>query len=453
MGEQGQYFLLDNGEKDGDPRVMSFSIPLSTQGWREGEYRFAFFASCRPSSGPFVAARHDFTMTVKGGRVVVDDLGASTHAPRPVISSFRVQPASDMSGDTVRVGFQVDSGRIANFQLSNPYCISGEEALPGFVYDEEGKRSYFPSRAVGVSDNGPLDGNPAEGEVSIELDSSAWPAGVHHLQWDAIGHSGASLDFRSFAVKVRGPCDRLDVSVGDSWSFAEGTHFGRFARLQDGTLLCQEKYSTDNGATWLGVTGGFGDGAEQLRDGRVLGFDYRCYPVEGESGQYTLQRSLSTDSGRHFNKSTAGVFVPEATAAMGHGPHYGPLFMRSLVERSDGSQVGLFAGWFKSDVALCPYGRGRPYSRTYVCESSDSGQNWKYVTTIGYDQIGSEGYNEGSMRELSDGRLIAVIRTGSEQDVHCQDNPIMRSEIGTKVALGRLLNGRGSKVPILVLPC
>jgi hypothetical protein len=101
--------------------------------------------------------------------------------------------------------------------------------------------------------------------------------------------------------------------------------------------------------------------------------------------------------------------------------------MRSIVECADGSLVALMAGWFKSDTALCPYGKGRPYSRSYVCRSTDGGQTWEYLTTIGYEQIGSEGYNEGSMRRLPNGQLLAVLRTGNANDVNCQDNPIMGS--------------------------
>jgi hypothetical protein len=62
-----------------------------------------------------------------------------------------------------------------------------------------------------------------------------------------------------------------------------------------------------------------------------------------------------------------------------------------------------------------------------VCESSDGGQTWRYLTTIGYAQIGSEGYNEGSMRRLPNGDWLAVMRTGNAKDVACQDNPIMWS--------------------------
>ena len=58
------------------------------------------------------------------------------------------------------------------------------------------------------------------------LPSTDWPPGLHHLRLDAVGRSGKSVDYRTFAVKVRSPRDRLDVVIEDSWFFAEGTHFG-----------------------------------------------------------------------------------------------------------------------------------------------------------------------------------------------------------------------------------
>ena len=50
---------------------------------------------------------------------------------------------------------------------------------------------------------------------------------------------------------------------------------------------------------------------------------------------------------------------------------------------------------------------------------------WTFLSNMGYDHIGSEGYNEGSMKALPDGRLMAVMRTGSMSDPKCQDNPVM----------------------------
>lgn len=428
MAENGRYFLFDNGKLDGNPDEQAFSLPINTRGWKEGVYAFAFFASCRPSDGPFVAARRDFAVTVKDGRLRIEDLGQTPLRISRAIARFAVQPTTIKPGEPVTVIVGGRSGVVTGVQFSNPFHITQEDRLPGFQYDETTEKSYYPSAAHPVPDNGERDRDRAADSIALEWNTADWPAGVHHLRLDAMGHSGKTLDYRTFAIKVRGPTDRLEVTVTDSRFFAEGTHFGRFVKLQDGTLLCEDQRSTDYGRTWQASTGGFGTGAEQLRDGRILGLEYRCFPREGRKGHYTVQRFLSLDGGRRFEKTDAHAFVPEAKAAMGHGPHYGPLFMRSIVEREDGSLVGLFAGWFHSDTALCPYGRGRPYSRTYVCQSNGEGISWDYLTTIGYDRLGSEGYNEGSMRRLPDGRLLAVIRTGNERDPGCQDNPIMWSE-------------------------
>ena len=75
VAEKGRYFLMDGGEHDRDARQDAFAIQLSTKGWKEGSYRFALFGSCRPSKGPFVAARRDFSVAVKGDRVRIQDLG------------------------------------------------------------------------------------------------------------------------------------------------------------------------------------------------------------------------------------------------------------------------------------------------------------------------------------------------------------------------------------------
>ena len=428
VAEKGRYFLMDGGEHDRDARQNAFAIQLSTKGWKEGRYTFALFASCRPSEGPFVAARRDFSVEVKADRVRILDLGPTPVESSRAIADFGVHPTNLKPGQSVRVTLGVRPGAVTGVQLTNPFYVAEADTLPGFHYDAEKKKSFYGGCSdAAVEDNGRLDRNPVDGRMVLELDTSGWPPGVHHFRLDVLSRRDKAVDYRTFAVKVVGPKDRLEITVEDSYYFAPGTHFGRFIRLDDGTLLCEDKFSADGGRTWRGPTGGFGVGGRQLRDGRVLGLEYRCLPEESKPGWYQVPRSLSTDNGRRFEKTQAKVHVPNAKAAMGHAFHPGPLFMRSIVERVDGSLVALMAGWFKSDTALCPYSRGRPYSRTYVCQSDDSGQTWHYLTTIGYARVGSEGYNEGSMRRLPSGELLAVMRTGNERDFNCQDNPIMVS--------------------------
>ncbi|MFA6561473.1 MAG: sialidase family protein [Verrucomicrobiia bacterium] len=416
MVEKGKYYLKDNGELDRDPRDGAFAAEISTRGWKEGTNTFAFFASSRPAPGPFVVARHDFAVVVKEERVFVEDLGDAAIVASRAIAGFSVKPATVEAGQTITIRADLRGSSVVSLQLTNPYYIAAQDALPGFRYDASKKKSFLAA-----------DRKPDADSIVLELDTRGWPAGVHHLVAGAIGRSGQRMDYRNFAIKVRGPRDRFRVTVEPSQPFGPGTHFEKFLQLRDGTLLCADKLSTDGGRTWQGATGGFGIGGSHLKDGRVLGLAYRCLPIEGRDGWYAAGQFVSTDNGRRFSKSSAEFHVPEAKAAMGHGPHKGPLFMRSIIGRGDGSLAAFMAGWFKGDDALCPYGHGRPYSRSYVCESSDGGRTWRYLTTIGYEQIGSEGYNEGSMRRLPNGEWLAVMRTGNANDLNCQDNPIMWS--------------------------
>lgn len=414
--EKGKYYLKDNGESDRDPRDGAFAIEISTRGWKTGVYTFAFFASSRPAPGPFVVARRDFTVVVKGDRVTLEDLGDAANDVSRAIAGFSVEPATVETGQAITIRASLRGASVASLQLTNPCCIAERDALPGFRYDTTRKKSFL---AAG--------GKPDADSIVLKLDTRGWPAGVHHFVANAIGGSGHRVDYRNFAIKVRDSRDQFRVTVEPSYPFGPGTHFEKFVQLRDGTLLCADKLSTDGGRTWQGATGGFGVGGFHLKDGRVLGLAYRCLPIEGREGWYAADKFVSTDNGRRFSKSPAEFHVPDAKAAMGHALHRGPLFMRSIIERGDGSLAAFMAGWFKSDVALCPYGKGRPYSRSYVCESSDDGRTWRYLTTIGYEQIGSEGYNEGSMRRLLNGEWLVVMRTGNANDLNCQDNPIMWS--------------------------
>jgi hypothetical protein len=428
MEEDGSYFLKDNGVLDQDPQTKAFALKVSTDGWSEGEYSFAFFASRRPFPGPFVAARHDFAVHVRNREVVIDDLGPSDPKRSRLISSFVVAPTTVEPGASVEIAVVFHPQSIQGVRLSNPFYIAADDTLQGFSFDESAKKSFYGTDSTSlIADNGELDRDQQTGCISLELPAQHWRSGVHHFVLETLGRSGAVNDERNFAIKVPSPDDQLDVHVGDSYPFMPGTHFGKFIKLRDGTLLCEDKYSVDQGRTWNGRTGGFGVGGRQLADGSVVGFAYKCGREKGDSGWYPLERFRSHDGGRSFQKDEVKVFVAEAKPAMGHGPYDGPIFMRSLVERSDKSLIALMAGWFDSDTAICPYGRGRPYSRSYVCESHDGGSTWRYTNTIGYAQLGSEGYNEGSMRQLPNGELLAVLRTGNERDFKCQDNPIMWS--------------------------
>jgi hypothetical protein len=352
------------------------------------------------------------------------------------IADFRFRPASVTPGQAVRVMVKIDPPDDQGIRITHPYPIAPSDVLPGFVYDAAKKNSFFATKSL-FTDNSQFDRNPATNHIDISLPTDRWPSGVHHFKCELVDASGKVIDFRSFAVKVPDPDNHLSVDVEESYYFAPGTHIDRFIRLRDGTLLYStttlhsdtdySRRSVDGGRTWQNTKGGFGVGGAQLADGSIIGLEYRCGPELATPGWYPIERSISTDNGQSFNTDEVSVFVPEAKPAQGHGSYDGPIFMRSIVERKDGSLVALMAGWFKSDTVICPYGKKRPYSRSYVCESDDGGRTWRYIDTIGYARLGSEGYNEGAMHRLPNGELLVVLRTGNESDFNCQDNPIMWS--------------------------
>ena len=427
MADSGRIYLRDNGPLDGNPAPGAVELTVSTKDWPEGIRRFAFFASRRPAEGPFVADRHDFRVSVEQDRVTIKDLGRTRIGyASPVISRFSAEPRHVDPGHEVVVETAGMPARLTGVELRNTYYIAPEEAMPSFRYDAEKKQAFFAQPGeYTIDDNGTLDRDPEPEAISLVLDTSGWPAGVHHFLLSAIAPSGRAVDPQPLAIKVADPRDQLDVRIEDEWHFAPGTHFNRFVKLRDGSLLCAGKRSEDGGRTWRKTDGSFGNGGVELRDGRILGLDYRCLPEEGQPGWYVVRRTLSEDGGRSFQSDTARFHVPRAKAARGHAFHRGPLFMRSIIERKDGSLAALMAGWFDTDDIPCPYGRGRPYSRSYLCESNDRGKTWRYLVTLGYDEIGSEGYNEGAMQRLPDGNWLAVLRTGNAADIRCQDNPIM----------------------------
>jgi hypothetical protein len=336
------------------------------------------------------------------------------------IVALKIRPDRANAGEPVRITFLHSNTRVVQFRLVDTYYIAPEEVLPGFTYDAETKKSHrlFPIQSLPSGATSILH--------TISLDTYEWPGGAHHWLLKAVDASGRLQEERPVAITISGPKDHLQTEVETSTLFDVGTHFGKFAKNREGTLFCGDRLSRDGGRTWQAGTGGFGQGAELLREGSIIGMDYRCLPITNRTGWYEVNRYLCRDKLR-FSKGRAEMYVPEAKAAQGHSAHLGPLFMRSIIERTNGTLVALMAGWFKSDTALCPYGRNRPYSRTYVCESADGGRTWNYLSTIGYEHIGSEGYNEASMRRLPDGSWLAVVRTGNPSDIKCQDNPIMWS--------------------------
>ncbi len=427
IAENGQVHLKDNGSHDLDSKDRAFRIRISTAGWRPGRHDLSVFAHNRPSAGPHVVDERRFAVVVAADHVQLHDLG---RPDQTYLKLCELAPRVVDAGQACVLRIQASADDLDAVEIRQPFYVAREHVPPGFTFDAKKRMGYLADAGADlVRDNGPNDKDPNRGALALRLDTTGWRPGLYHLEITPRFSSVSPSDVRNLAMKVRSPDDRRDVSVSASWRMCDGTHAERMARTSDGTLLYCDRYSTDNGKTWqIRKTGTIGVGATQLRSGRVLGMAYKTRPIEGRPGWYVGQRFESLDNGPTVRGPLQTEFhVPQAKPAHGHAFHPGPLYMRSIVERPDGSLVALMAGWFKGDDVPCPHSPRRPYSRTYVCTSSDGGATWRYVTTIGYAHIGSEGYNEGSLKALPNGHLMAVMRTGSMRDRNCQDNPVMQS--------------------------
>jgi len=432
--EEGQVHLRDNGARDLDPAADAFLIALSTGHWPQGRCDLAVFAHNRPGPGAHVVDQWNFSVIVAGDQVKIVDMG------RPSPTEFEhcaLDPSNVRGGwkseiepgQPLRLDVAAATPGALNVEARVPYYARRDQAPSGFTYDEEGRVAFVGDPGTRtLADNGPRDVNQDAGVIAIDFDTRDWVPGPHFLGVKLKSEASGVPVQRNLAIQVNAADDPFHVSVSAPWKLCDGTHAERMARLADGTLLYTSYLSVDRGETWrTRESGTIGCGCQELRDGSVIGMDYRTLPIDGRAGWYRGGLQISADKGRTVERAEALFHVPRAKAAQGHAYHPGPLFMRSIVERDDGVLIALMAGWFVGDDTPCPHNPQRPYSRTYACESSDRGKTWEYLSTIGYGFIGSEGYNEGSMKRLANGDLAVVLRTGSMKDARCQDNPIMFS--------------------------
>jgi hypothetical protein len=366
-------------------------------------------------------------------------MGTRTRILACEFSKSVVQPGERI---TLSVGA---SGSFPGIYAGVSYRLAEHLRPPGLGWNPEEHVAYVAENGgIFLHNGGPLDTNPDPCKMTVALDTTGWQPWLYYFRvvLSASGQeAGSALDFtlpqgqnhvlerldsRHLWIKIRGPEDHLDVTVSESRYLSEGTHATRVCRVSTGTILHNDRFSVDGGETWHEY-GRHVYGWGELANGKTTAIAGAPQPMESRAGWFETEL-LEWDHGRHTVSSRPSLFhVPQAKSAMGHAPHKGPLYMGSIVERNDGALVALMAGWFVGDDDICPYGSGRPYSRTYLCESLDGGAQWRYLTTIGYDRIGSEGYNEGSLRKLPGGDFIVIMRTGSMVSDVTQDNPIMMS--------------------------
>ncbi len=441
ISEDGSNLLMDNGELDLDTEEGAFGIRINTAGWPEGVHYLTIFAHNRPQSGPHIMDYHNFSASVKNGKIFLEDLGGSDAQPIEVFNSFSVDPKIVNAGEDFEICIETTNTFPNTWHLHHPYTIPAHETLPGFEFDERDSHAYYGSDGI-ISDNGPDDLDPQEGILQVKLNTREWPAGVYNFTMDIADDDAGRRspynrklsDYRDFAVKVRNPQDKLQITVEPDRYFGEGTHFNTFFVLSNNRIVCGDKYSDDRGYTWEKYSNNsiqWGTAhaqtaimAHEFPDGHAIGLAYRTLPREGEKGVFIGNLYKTEDGAESIQGTYKAVFhIPRAVGSQGHAFHPGPLFMRSIVEARDGSLLSLMCGWFDTDTNESPV-KGQSYRRSFICQSTDRGRSWEYYSTIAYEpNWGSEGWNEGSLRRLPDGNLIAALRSGSDSSAW-KDNPL-----------------------------
>lgn len=423
--------LTDNGTRDLAPEKGEFRARLSTKGWKEGRWYLAIFAhNTKTKEGGYKRIQALFAVDIKGDQVKLINMEAAS--PTHFVKCEFDPPVVKPGAPTV-LRIEANQDDMQGVRVRTPLRLAHEGVLPDFAYDENNATAMLDDSAFGgkqglLENNGARDRDPDSKRIAVPLKTDGLKPGLYFITVQMQSRSGGKPEIRYVALSIKSDDSRLKVRVSEPWVAKKGSSSGRFTRLNNGTLIYGGYLSADHGKTWKrapkdGITGG----CPELNDGSVISMGYTFLPIPDNKGYYQGKLRRLNLSEMTMQVSDVMMHVPLAKAAQGHALHQGPLCTGSFVQRPDSSLLSLMMGWFEGDDRLCPYGRGRPYSRTYLCESFDQGKNWQFLSNVGYDFIGSEGYNEGAMQIMPNNDIVAVLRTGNMSDQRWHDNPVMFS--------------------------
>lgn len=189
------------------------------------------------------------------------------------------------------------------------------------------------------------------------------------------------------------------------------------------------------------------------------------YRIEQDSsGNFSTSVWKSTGDLTHVIRSKATVILPEAGSVYyGKNGEWAGLFChRGIIQLQDGTLLAAVYGNFEKDTITPANKQSRLETRymlrAFVMESADGGSTWNYLSSLAVPKEGqkddSEGFNEWTMVELTDGRILAVIRTGhftppvlcySRDKGHTWSKPEQQPELGPALCdpyLLKLTDGR-----------
>ena len=240
-------------------------------------------------------------------------------------------------------------------------------------------------------------------------------------------------DFAQETVAVE---SELRIAVSPPVPVGTGRRTPCLRRFSDGTLVCNDRKSTDGGRTWStcpSLNGPWETDGTQPRPGSVGAADLILGGCEGKCrelspGRYIGEVCYSADGWRTREVIEATIHIPDGCNLVGEdnnpiGP--GIIMGLNVVGLPNGDLLAPMYGSLKQDVVWFDYrvfGGYLKYPqewanqfkyRSWLLRSGDGGRTWEYLSTIAaLPELGDEGFCEPSIALLDNGDLLCVLRNG-----------------------------------------
>lgn len=156
------------------------------------------------------------------------------------------------------------------------------------------------------------------------------------------------------------------------------------------------------------------------RPGLFISLGYRIL-YNTDTG-YVNKLWISHDDLKTVAVTKTVVSLPDAGIVdYGTNGQWAGLFChRGIIQINDGTLLAAVYGNFESDSIIPENPQSRLETkfklRAFVIVSADTGKSWSYRSSVAVPAPGkgddSEGFNEWTMAQLNDGRILAIIRTG-----------------------------------------
>ena len=248
-----------------------------------------------------------------------------------------------------------------------------------------------------------------------------------------------------FANENPAPEEQLKVTVSEPVPIGVGFDYPLFRRFSDGTLVCNNRLSRDDGKTWEDCpmfqfhqpneTWEDAEPADlktwdRIQDPTTLILHERGVPVE--PGVYKGRLCRSIDGWRTRQVLETTITIPEGADLVGESNlplGAGIIMGLNIIGLDNGDLLAPMYGGLKSDVVWFDDRRFGGYLkypqewpnqykyRSWVIRSQDGGKTWHYLSTIAaFPELGDEGFAEPGIVRLANGTLLAVLRNGGGPD-------------------------------------